>query len=125
MQTPLYTAAAGFDKAAIMADAWKMYREEVAHVNAVYHPSDRAKALKGEFARALRIAWHTAKQQRTDAEKAAAQAALIAVIPMAERVARAEALRQEATCIEMLDRDGSTIHRARRMQREADALLAA
>lgn len=132
MPAPLYTIAAGFDKAAIMRAAWMLQAEEI---EALAQCSDygpeigRARITTAQrremFAAALRLVWSEAKRQRQEAQDAAEQAAQVAAMPASERAARTEALHQQATCIEMLDRNGSGIARAARMRREAEALAIA
>lgn len=131
MPAPLYTAK-GFDRSAIMRRAWTLQANEIEAVAKCsdYGPEiGRARITTAQrremFAAALRWAWTEAKRQRQAAQDATEKAARVAAIPASERVARAEALHQQATCIEMLDRNGSGIARAARMRREAEALAIA
>lgn len=121
MNTALYTAEAGFNRSAIMRAAWAYYRQTVVEITATTHRDDVARYLEGEFSKSLRMAWNAAKREKAEAEAAA----VVAVIPAAERVARADRLERAAFGIECSDRNGSTLHRVHTMRSEAAQLRAA
>lgn len=121
MSAPLYTAATGFDLAAIMRAAWAGFRRIVAEITATTHRDDVPKYLEGEFAKCLRMAWATAKREKAEAETVA----VIRLIPRADRLARAAQLERAAYGIDCADRDGSTMAPAYAMRAEARQLRAA
>jgi len=103
MPAPLYTAAAGYDKAAIMRAAWADFREVVAEITATTHRDDVPKYLEGEFAKCLRMAWTAAKRAKDEADSAA----VIRLIPRADRLDRAAQLERAAYAVDCADRNGS------------------
>ena len=130
--TDHWTTENGFNKSAIMRAAWIYYAAEIEHdLNRCDLGRDHARATmtaatrRAHFATALRWAWADAKRAKVKAETAAQSAQIIAIIPRAERSARAEQLAREATCIEMLDRDGATLASAAALRSEAAQLIAA
>ncbi len=121
MTATLYTAAEGFNRSEIMRAAWAYFRQTVAEITATTHRDDVPKYLEGEFAKSLRMAWGRAKRAKAEIEAAA----VVAVIPAAERVARADRLDREAYRLDRDDRNGSAMPRIRAMQIEAAQLRAA
>jgi len=118
MTTALYTPEAGFNRSAIMADAWTRTRSA--------RKGRTVAERRARFAFNLSAAWKAAKNLRdyatAAADRAAQEAATIAAVPVAERATRAAALRHAATAEEMLDRNGTRAAAAYRMRRETEAL---
>lgn len=130
--TDLWTIKNGFNKSAIMRAAWIYYGAEIEHDirrcdlgRAFAIANMTAATRRRHFATALRWAWADAKRAKGEGEAAAQSAQIIALIPRPERAARAETLIRQATCIEMLDRNGSTLANAAAMRSEAAQLVAA
>ena len=122
--TALFTTENGFNKAAIMADAWARTRNQGRKAT--------VEARRAAFAFNLRAAWKSAHNLRDYAAAAIAReaeaterAAVIALIPAAERIARADRLDREAYRLDHADRNGSAMPRIRAMQIEAAQLRAA
>ena len=127
MPAPLYTPETGFNLSAIMHRAWTIRAERMARIAALgpLSAGERREVAREMRSEPLRLAWADAKAERRAAQEAADTAARNAVIPLAERIARADALDRRAFGIECSDRDGSTMHRAYALRHEARQLRAA
>lgn len=123
MPAPLYTVATGFNLSAIMRRAWAIRAERKARIAGMnLSAGERREFAKEQRREPLRLAWAEAHAERRAAQRAAEVAARNAVIPLAERIARAEQLEHDAFGLHC---SGGSIHRVYAMQQEARELRAA